>query len=316
MPPTTRTERPETVAQVARRHYLAQAALAAAASRAAATAWADLDLSRIGSSWLELSLGRLLMVLERLQLNAAIQGRDYVDRVLAARERRRPPQVRSVPASRPRVVPQRLVGVASDGRGLWPLLFRPAVTTLRAVELGRPPRVAAAAGAAQLDMIVRTQIADTGRTATGVEIAAAPTLGYIRMVNPPACARCIILAGRFYRWNAGFQRHPNCDCVHIPASEDQADDLTTDPRRHFSSLDEAEQRRRFGRAGAQAIREGADVARVVNARRGMYTAGGRRYTTEGARGRRARLMPEQIYREAAGNRDEAIRLLRLHGYLT
>jgi hypothetical protein len=46
----------------------------------------------------------------------------------------------------------------------------------------------------------------------------------------------------------------------------------------------------------------------------MVTADGRLYTTEAA-GRRPRLMPEQIYREAHGDRGEAIRLLRLHGYL-
>lgn len=79
----------------------------------------------------------------------------------------------------------------------------------------------------------------------------------------------------------------------------------------------AEQDRVFGRAGAQTIREGGDIGRVVNARRGMYTAGGKQFTSEAATvlGRRVRLMPEQIYREAGGNRDETLRLLRSHGYL-
>jgi hypothetical protein len=79
------------------------------------------------------------------------------------------------------------------------------------------------------------------------------------------------------------------------------------------------------------------MSRVVNARRGMETAaraqggtGGRLttrqvfgrdvFTTTEAVTRRGinreiRLMPEQIYIEAGGNRDEALRLLRLHGYL-
>jgi hypothetical protein len=55
------------------------------------------------------------------------------------------------------------------------------------------------------------------------------------------------------------------------------------------------------------------MAKVVNARRGMHTADGRLYTTEAA-GRRPRLMPEQIFRDAR-DRDDAIRLLRLHGYI-
>jgi hypothetical protein len=46
----------------------------------------------------------------------------------------------------------------------------------------------------------------------------------------------------------------------------------------------------------------------------MYEAGGKRFTTEAA-GRRPRLMPEQILREAGRDRAEAVRLLRLHGYL-
>lgn len=79
-------------------------------------------------------------------------------------------------------------------------------------------------------------------------------------------------------------------------------------------MDHVEQDKVFGKASAEAIREGADMARVVNARRGMYEAGGRQFTHEVA-GRRPRLMPEQIFREARGNRDEALRLLRLHGYL-
>lgn len=103
--------------------------------------------------------------------------------------------------------------------------------------------------------------------------------------------------------------------MHIPSREDRADDLRTDPRAYFESLTAAEQDRAFTKAGAEAIRAGADIAQVVNARSGIYTAGGRQFTTVGARRRRPRLMPEQILREAAGDRDEAVRLLKLHGYL-
>lgn len=41
---------------------------------------------------------------------------------------------------------------------------------------------------------------------------------------------------------------------------------------------------------------------------------GRLYTTEAA-GRRPRLMPETILAEAGADRAEALRLLRLHGYI-
>jgi hypothetical protein len=89
----------------------------------------------------------------------------------------------------------------------------------------------------------------------------------------------------------------------------------TNPRVYFDGLSRAEQDKAFTIAGAEAIRAGADIGKVVNARRGMRTAtDGRLYTTEAA-GRRPRLMPEQILIEANGNRDEAIRLLRLHGFV-
>lgn len=111
----------------------------------------------------------------------------------------------------------------------------------------------------------------------------------------------------------------NCDCRHIPATESTARHLTTDPRAYFDSLDAAQQERIFTKAGAQAIRDGADAAQVVNARRGMTTAqvGGERVlaTRAGATRGRIRLMPETIMQIAGGNRREAIRLLRLHGYL-
>jgi hypothetical protein len=77
----------------------------------------------------------------------------------------------------------------------------------------------------------------------------------------------------------------------------------------------------FGKAGAEAIRAGADITQVVNARQGMQTAtvfGRSALVTTTARRRssaRVRLMPEQILLEAKGSRDEAIRLLKLHGYL-
>lgn len=92
------------------------------------------------------------------------------------------------------------------------------------------------------------------------------------------------------------------------------DDIRTDPKAYFDSLDAVGQDELLGKAGAQAVRNGADMAKVVNARRGMYTADGRLFTHEAA-GQRPRIMPEQILRDAAGSRDEAIRLLRLHGYI-
>jgi hypothetical protein len=98
--------------------------------------------------------------------------------------------------------------------------------------------------------------------------------------------------------------------------------LRTDPDAYFHSLSSEDQERYFGKANAKAIRDGANMGRVVNATgrsSGTYIAGERKFTTDATTargtGRRARLTPEAIYREAA-DRTDAVRLLRLHGYLT
>src|SRR5690606_25895161 len=127
---------------------------------------------------------------------------------------------------------------------------------------------------------------DVARQSEAVAIAARPAVtGYVRMVNPPSCSRCAVLAGRFYRWNDGFQRHPRCDCRHVPTTEANAGDIVTAPRDYFDSLDAAEQDRIFTQAGAEAIRLGADPAQVVNARRGMAYAQDEVVTYSGMRRR-------------------------------
>lgn len=214
-----------------------------------------------------------------------------------------------------------LAGVASDGRPL-DTLFDQAKNDF------------------QFGLMVATQLQDAARGAAGVSIASRKHVGYVRMLNPPSCSRCAILAGKYYHFNEGFQRHPKCDCRHIPTTENLAGDLTTNPDAYFRSLSPAQQDQIFTKAGAQAIRDGADMSQVVNARRGMQTAQvyGRevKITTEGMttrgiagknfndfggkqggryrRSNQVRLMPESIY-AAAKDREDAIRLLRLHGYI-
>lgn len=259
------------------------------------------------------------------------------------------------------VAPDGLTGIASDGRPLDSLMYGSIITAKGkigdAVDRGLPVTgdvvsTAWEAGLRSLQLRVQTQIADANRVGTGLAITSRPGIGYVRMLNPPSCSRCAVLAGRFFRYNAGFDRHPGCDCRHIAAPEDRADDLRTDPMDYFVSLDPAMQNKIFTIAGARAIREGADIAQVVNARRGangLDTAAGlmgnARYhhtkrrdvygqqlitTTEGvtkrgvagkvirARGRNPkttpRLMPEDIYL-LGEDRDDTLRLLRLNGYL-
>ena len=218
-------------------------------------------------------------------------------------------------------------GFAADGRGLDGLLYSPAVHTKHMLNRGLSVDAALNAGGERLSLIVKTLISDAGRQASGVMVAARPGTGYVRMTSPPSCPDCIILAGRFYRWNTGFLRHPGCDCVHVPARSNStagaiSEGYVDDPYKLFEGLSEADQDLMFGKANAQAIREGADIFQVVNSKRGLSRTG--LFTTSGTtRGHAAGLMkpgqrratPELIYQWSGGSSREARRLLVEHGYI-
>lgn len=197
-----------------------------------------------------------------------------------------------------RVNTDRIAGVASDGRPLGSLLDQ-----------------------AQDDyafaLIVATQLQDAARVAAGVSITGRPgVFGYVRMLNPPSCPRCTILAGKWFGWNAGFQRHPLCDCRHVPTSENRAGDLRTDPKLAF----ESGQVKGLTQSETKALQDGADMSQVVNARRSIYMdPAGRKFTRESTTKRGSspgvRPTPETIYQLAGDDRAAAIRALQKFAYL-
>lgn len=293
------------VSEVALAHAAERRRTVLAVAGEARTFWAAVDPARIAQSWTG-QITRLLILLAGAQRVVAGRADQYLDEVLDAQG--------LDPQATARTVSAPLSGVASDGRALDSLLYQPAITALRTIQQGGGVGRGLASGGAALDMIVRTQVADAGRVADQVATVAHPQAsGYVRMLVGKSCSRCAILAGRWYAYNAGFKRHPRCDCIGIPGRESTVGDQATDPNAYFRSLSPAEQDQVFTKAGAEVIRQGADIAKVVNARRGMYTADGRLFTREAA-GRRPRLMPEQILRDAS-SRDDALRLLKLHGYI-
>lgn len=181
---------------------------------------------------------------------------------------------------------------------------------------------------ASVEQLIASEIADAGRTASQVEFVARPDwTNYVRMLNPPSCPRCAILAGRIYRDLEEFQRHPGCDCVMVPVTDWQ-DAHDKGLVSSAQDLFDRGQLHGLSQADEQAIRDGADIAAVVNAHRGMLAADvfGRRVkaTTAGTTKRSAwrkanptrlvRLRPESIYRFAT-DREDAIRLLKLYGYI-
>ena len=269
---------------------------------------------------------RLLVLLATSQRAAAEAAVGYVPRVLAEQG------IDIEPEGRVRI--DSFVGVASDGRPLETLLYQPVIHTKQLIGEGAGLNEAKKGGLAVLERIMQTQVADAGRSATGVGIAARPRVGYVRQIVTPSCGRCVVLAGKYYRWNDGFLRHPRCDCVHIPTVENRADDYTTNPRLaieqgHVRGLSKADTR--------AIVDDGADVGQVINAKRGLKPGG---ITTEGTTrrafaGRRmreagdtfrgpttsryrrttgTRLTPDAIYKRAA-DQAEALSLLRRYGYL-
>lgn len=272
----------------------------------AATIWGGLDPSALVKSWATHKIGeQLFIAVSTAQLTAASAGEPYVAASLAAQA------VQADPVGA--LVPKSLAGVASDGRDLDDLLFQPVLTSLHALGEGLPQSEALAAGESALRMIVGTQVTDAGRAGAQAAMTAdRRATGYVRMLVLPSCNRCAILAGRTYRWSEGFERHPLCDCVHVPAAADTtaADALRTDPQAYFDSLSPEDQDLYFTKSGAQAIRDGADISRVVNASRKS-----RGLTVPGQR-KGGRVMPDELYERANGSRNEAVRLLAEYGYIT
>lgn len=209
----------------------------------------------------------------------------------------------------PLVRPAGFAGVSSSGESLASSLARPLSALYVDLAGGRPWPQARAASRDLLDQVVVTEVHDSARQAEHVQLVADRTVTYyVRDVEPKACSRCILLAGRRYRWSQGFRRHPRCRCSMFPEVESIQEQMKS-PQEIFDSLPASEQDRVFTNAGAQAIRDGADIGRVVNARKGMSTAIGNR------KGKPIRPMPEDIYRQAGGDRAVAVQLLRQHGFI-
>jgi hypothetical protein len=344
IPPASADPRAEAAFAVAAEHQASQAQVRASVVTAILAVWAAMNAKRLVASWTGGIGERIFVILSIGQETVAQEAAAYIETVLRAQD-----AIVDVPT----LNPLNFAGISSDGRDLEDLLVGSVIRSLERLKHGDTPEAALKAGGDFLTMVAATQISDAGRAADQVALVSAEPredkleasvpdrttppsqkkfrYGWVRMLTPPSCSRCATLAGRFYKWNEGFERHPMCDCRHIPAIEAIASDLTTNPKEYFNSLSKEDQDKYFGVSSSRAIRDGADLNQVVNAtkRRGaVFTADdGKRYTREGItrrgvagrsmarRGKVLRPTPGQIYKDAKGRREEAIRLLREFGYL-
>lgn len=305
--------------QVAQAHYRRSQAHAARVVAAALAVWRE-----VGPAGWQTEVRRVAGLLAAGQLVAAVQAAEYL--VAVAQEQDMAPAGATL-------VPRALAGVAANGRDLTDILSIPAQRATALLEGGATAADAATSGAATLTRIVGNEVVQAGTTGTQIAMTGQERVtGYIRMLQAPACGRCVILAGAWYEWNAGFKRHPGCDCIHVPAADSfGVSDLRTNPREYFNSLPPGQQDRVFGnKANADAVREGADIGRVVNAQsfryRGRTTSGLYEFAVGDGRTLQAtrrgtltqpggRLTPKSIYQLADGDRAEAVRLLTDNGYL-
>jgi len=245
----------------------------------------------------------------------------------------------------------RFVGVAGDGMPVASMAYGAVIHAKQAVAAGLEQGAALARAGQFLNLSAGTMLSDTGRAAEKVSGGAHRVRHYVRMLNPPSCGRCVILAGKTTTQREAFDRHPGCDCRNVPSAEDTGDDSRTDPHAYLSELSPAEQDRALGsKANGQAFRDGADMNQIINAYR---KSGGVRpaqihgvnikYTREGTtrrgyaywqmsqaeyvkkqgvfkdnsmyfRLKSPRLMPESIY-SIAKDQDDAKRLLKLYGWI-
>ncbi|MFT7836928.1 hypothetical protein Q5530_12330 [Saccharothrix sp. BKS2] len=263
-------------------YYRAQQRIARAAVEQAQAAWRQLDPREASASWVEEVRPQVVTAVQEAQQESAALAPLYVAGALLA--------AGAVSAPLALLVASAFVGLAANGLVLDALMDFAFGYYRRARAADLPETEARALGLAKLLTYVSTETNDTARLALHVGAVVEPEIaGYERVVTLPACGRCILLSGRLYRYSTGFLRHPRCDCTMRPITSEQWREggSSHSPKALFGSMTRAQQDKAFGKGEAAAIRAGADIGRVVNARRSgqVYVAGGYEFTREAITGR-------------------------------
>lgn len=295
--------------------------------RAADKTWKGVDPRRVHDSWRQ-SNTDFLALFATLQARAAADAMDASTLMLAEQGDYVQPDGIANPLAYG-------AGYAPSGIDLDSYFDIPVTHTLTAIKSGLDLSDALQAGRRTLRQMAMQALEDTSVSAMGVSITQRAGVGYVRVESPDCCPRCAILAGKYYRHNQGFLRHPKCHGRNIPCKgKDKAakQGWITNPMDRFNAMGEEEQDRIFGHAYAQAIRDGADIYQVVNAHRGMRPVGRGRIsmtTSEGTsrygwsrmirqyqygQQQHRRLTPEGIYSFNL-SREQTIELLKREGYI-
>lgn len=192
-----------TAREIALRYYRRQQRITRRTVNQIQELWRVLDSGDLTGSW-STSVGpAMVRAVTAGQLASASLADEYVDAIVDVEG--------ADPERAGQVRPSAFAGLAADGRPLDSLMFLSVITTKQAIGGGLSTQDALMRGLRQALTLSGSEVTQAGRAAVGSSMAGKRTIqGYVRVVQPPACARCIILAGKEYGWNKGFQRHPRC----------------------------------------------------------------------------------------------------------
>lgn len=187
--------------------------------------------------------------------------------------------------------PAGLVGVDGSGRSLRGLLHGAVTTTKEQVGAGVGASRAFESGAAYLAAMLQTAVMDVARQADMSAGVARKYDYYVRVVQPGACSRCLVLAGAVGM--SDFERHPACKCSVQPMTREAYEEFNP-----FAGQSDEDLRRSLGKSGFEAYEAGGDLQQIVDARRGALVDSTR--PANGPIPRRAVLRREVVGRDAAG----------------
>jgi len=149
---------------------------------------------------------RLVALVTLAQFGAAQDGASYVPLALSQQGQR------SVPVAQ--VVPAAFAGKAPGGGLLSNMLYGAVIQARTVAATSTAQRLQA--GRNWLDAAVQTTVMDASRDASAAAITARPSVQWVRVVDVPCCQRCAVLAGKVFRYETQFERHPNCGCQTLP----------------------------------------------------------------------------------------------------
>lgn len=275
--------------------------------------WRAMNLADIDGSWQQVG-PEAVATIGALQVGAAREATSYVPAVLAEQGTTAAPVAAVEPLGFAR---------GSSGLALGDVTATVPAMVKRSVGQGAE-QVALTRGLSLLEGITETLVADAFRLATVADMVTRPNVvTWTRVLNPPSCGRCAVLAGKVFRWNQGFPRHPRCDCKHLPSTvAAPPGSRLLDPRAYFDSLPPAEQERLFGKGVAQRIRDGEDLTEAVNSSRDRWRSRLRDERIEKRRsddGAAEANQPAETFMErliaTATSRNNAVQALADNGYL-